>query len=80
MLPIAAMWGPFVVLSGFIIVGVACTFFARQVQRLYQRWPPTFKWARKHIESRFYVWELRVIGVIALSVGLYHLVALLSRL
>ena len=72
--------GPFFVVSGFIVIGLACTFFAGQVQRFYQRWPPPFKWARKHIESRFYVWELRAIGVVALSVGLYHLIALLSRL
>ena len=73
------MGGPFVVVSGFVIVGVACTFFAEQVQRFYQRWPPPFKWARKHIESRFYVWELRIIGVISLSVGLYNLLLLLNR-
>jgi hypothetical protein len=74
------MWGPFFVVSGFIIIGAACTFFAQQIQRLYMRWPPPFKWARKHIESRFYICELRIIGVISLSVGLYHLLLLLSRL
>jgi hypothetical protein len=74
------MIGPFVVVSGFIFVGVACTFFAKQVQRFYQRWPPPFEWARKHIESRFYIWELRAIGLVALSVGLYFLFDLIKRL
>jgi hypothetical protein len=38
------------------------------------------KWAQRHIRSSFYLWELRFIGAMALLVGLYHLVALLSRL
>jgi hypothetical protein len=78
------MAGPFVVVSGFIVIGIACTLFARQVQRFYirscERWPPPFKWPRKHMESRFYVWEIRIIGIITLSVGLYHLLGLLSHL
>lgn len=80
------MWGPFFVVAGFIIIGLAGTFFARQIQRYclwsLERWPPLFKSfpPRKHIESRFYVWELRAIGVVALSVGLYDLIDLIKRL
>jgi hypothetical protein len=80
------MLGPFFVVSGFIITGIAFTFFAPHIQRYaiwsIERWPPIFKSCppRKHIESRFYVWELRAIGVVALSVGLYGLFDLIKRL
>jgi hypothetical protein len=62
------MLGPLFVVCGFIIIGIACTLFARRIQRYYirscERWPPIFKWCfpRKHIESRFYIWKLRAIG------------------
>jgi hypothetical protein len=78
--------GPFFVVCGFIIIGVACTFFARRIQRYCirscERWPPIFKWypPQKYIRTRYYVWELRVIGLISLSVGLYCLVDLIKRL
>jgi hypothetical protein len=66
------MAGPIFVVSGITIIGILCTFFAPQLQRLYMRWPPPFKWSQRHIESRSYVWELRIIGIISLAVGLYH--------
>ena len=80
------MLGPFFVVSAFIVIGVACTFFARQVQHYYirscERWPPTFKWYphRKHIESSAYVWQLRLLGILILGIGLYFLFDLLRQL
>jgi hypothetical protein len=80
------MVGPFFVVCGFIIIGIACTFFARRIQRYYirscERWPPIFKWCppRKYVESRFYVWQLRLLGILILGAGLYFLFDLIKRL
>jgi hypothetical protein len=80
------MVGPFFVVCGFIIIGSACTFFARRIQRYYirscERWPPIFKWCppRKYVESRFYVWQLRLLGILILGAGLYFLFDLIKRL
>jgi hypothetical protein len=76
----------FFVVSGFMIVGVACTFFARWIQGYYirscERWPTLFKsyppW--KYIESRSYVWQLRLLGILILAAGLYFLFDLMQRL
>jgi hypothetical protein len=78
--------GPFFVVSGFIVIGFACTFFAGALQkyliRFCERWPPIFKWypPQKYIRTGAYRWELRVIGIVVLSFGLYHLIVLLSGL
>ncbi len=73
------MIGPIIVISGFIFIGIAGTFFARHIQRYciwsIERWPPLFKSypPQQHIRGELYVWELRLIGVVAIAVGLYDL-------
>ena len=73
------MVGPIFVVSGITIIGILCTFFARQIQRYLiwscDKWPPIFKGypPQQLIRSELYIWELRFIGVIALAVGPYHL-------
>jgi uncharacterized protein YjeT (DUF2065 family) len=77
--------GSVLVVSAFIVTGILCAFFPRAIQkyalRSCERWPPVFKWypPRKHIESGLYVWELRLIGTVALVVGVYFLLDLLKR-
>jgi uncharacterized protein YjeT (DUF2065 family) len=78
--------GNFLVLAVFIITGFICAFFPRAIQKYglwsLDRWPSVLKWypSRKHLASSLYIWELRIIGVVSLSVGLYYLLRLLSRL
>jgi hypothetical protein len=80
------MLGPFFVVSGFIVIGIACAFFARRIQGYYlrscERWSPIFKWypPRKYVESRSYVWQLRLLGILILGTGLYFLLDLIQRL
>jgi|GEM_PF-3339032 len=73
------MIGPIIVVSGFIIIGIVALFFPREIQRYLirscEKWPPLFQRypPQKYIRTERYIWELRLIGVVALAVGLYSL-------
>ncbi len=77
--------GPVVVTTLFAAAGVVCTFWPRAVQRYtlserYVQLNPAMRWRvlRKCTESRFYIWQLRAIGVLALlaaAIGTYLLLS-----
>ncbi len=80
------MIGALLVLSVFIVVGIACILFPRKIQKyLIRTWglwlPRWFKFpSRTYIEGPLYIWYLRLIGLFALAVGMYFIFDLLKGL
>lgn len=76
---------PIIGFALFLAVGVLCTFYAEIVQR-----HATSDWSRKlspvmqvpflrrHLLSKAYIWELRVIGVLSLAAAAVILYSLLA--
>jgi hypothetical protein len=77
--------GPIVVTVLFAAAGVVCTFWPQAVQRYalsgrYAQSNPVMKWRglRRYTESRFYIWQLRALGILSLFAAAFSAYLLLS--